>query len=136
MSPGWSKQGLFKVWVAEAKEKLGATNNADVAKVMGLEPTSLKKYLSALNTKRPGRAALKALGDFLGRDYRELMEDPLTGAPEGVDAGAWAAADEETRVFATTMFHLTKDFTPEQRQALLAMVKAGRAMGAKRKGKG
>ena len=128
--------GLFRAWVSDAKAKMGATNNGDVAQVMGIAPTSLKKYLSNANPKRPGRTALKALGDFLSRDYRELMEDPQSGAPDGVDAGAWSAADEETRVFATTMFHLTKDFTPEQRQALLAMVKAGRAMGAKRKGKG
>ena len=50
---------MFRDWVAEARTKLGAANNATVAKHLGIAPASLYKYLSSSATHKPGTEVLK-----------------------------------------------------------------------------
>lgn len=123
----WGKRALFRDWVADAKAKLTATSNAEVAPVMGLTPNSLNKYLGKSPTHRPSGEALKLLGDFLGRDYRLLLDDPLV-APDGAPGAAWANATEDQRIFADLMLHLGRDLTPEERKPIIELAKTIRGM--------
>ena len=126
----WSKRGLFVDWVHEAKARLGGTN-ADVAELMDLAPQSLKKYLSPNGTHKPGDDALRRLGDFLGYDYRMLLDDPGT-APPGIDPKYWEDADEDTKIFNKTMFSMSGTMTPEIRSVLIQMAKVGHAKAIKK----
>jgi hypothetical protein len=130
MSDIWEKRGVFKEWVAEAKAKLGATNNADVAPILGLTPSSLNKYLGKSDTHKPSAEALKLLGDFLGKDYRLLLEGP-GAAPPGISEEDWLKVTDRTRVLASAMFEDLKSFPPEEQEAYYQLwlqgVRIGRA---------
>ena len=135
----WTKRPLFLQWIEDAKTQLrsgGAKGtNAEVATVMGLSPNSLKKYMAKEETKfKPGQDALRRLGDYLGRDYRSLIEGPDT-APDGINPIAWVETDEETKMFNNTMFSMTAGMTREQRKTIIEMIKLGQAMGKTRRQK-
>lgn len=128
----WPKRGLFREWVAEAKAKLGATNNAEVAPIMGIAPTSLNKYLGRSETHKPSDEALKKLGDFLGRDYRVLLDDP-EHAPPGVDPKRWAELTEKKRVLMSAMLEDLLAIPEGEEDAYFALWKQGQAIGRARR---
>ncbi|MCL1893948.1 MAG: hypothetical protein FWG02_06925 [Holophagaceae bacterium] len=106
----WNHRELFREWVAEAKTKLGTTNSAVVSEYLGLAPTTLYKYLSKNATHKPSTDVLKRLGDFLGRDYRLLMDVP-DRCPDGLEEDKWAEATERDKLIARAMF---ADITADQ----------------------
>ena len=106
----WKQRGIFRGWVEEAKQKLGAPSNAAVSERLGLTPSTLYKYLSASATHKPSPEALKKLGDLIGRDYRLLMDGPEHG-PGWLDGGEWSELSERDRFIARTMF---QDLTADQ----------------------
>lgn len=128
----YPKRPLFKVWVADAKQKLNARNNAEVAeRVMKVQPTTLNKWLGKSPTHKPSPEALKLLGDFLERDYRLLLDDPET-APLGVSPDQWASASERTRVLASAMFQDLLALPEEEQQLYYELWKKGQEIGRQR----
>ena len=125
------KRGMFREWVAEAKAKLGATNNAAVAPLLGIAPTSLNKYLGKSPTHKPSPEALKLLGDFLGRDYRVLLDDPIA-APSGIAEERWADADEDTQILLSALFEELMNFPPDEQARYVKHFKEGMALGKAR----
>jgi len=128
----WEKRDLFKQWVADAKTKLGATNNADVAPIMGITESSLNKYLGKSETHKPSPDKLKLLGDFLGRDYRLLLNNPGC-APSGLSATAWAEASNRTRVLASAMFEDLLQFPEGEQDEYYKLWKQGVQIGLARR---
>jgi len=127
----YGKRSLFCEWVADAKAQLGAKSLEPVAKVMGLSLSTLYKYQGESLTHKPSDEALRKLGDYLGRDYRILMDDPES-APPGIDLRSWNEADEDTKIFNKTMFSMSSTMTPEVRSVLIQMAKVGHAKAIKK----
>ena len=128
----YPKRPLFREWVADAKKKLSATNNADVAeKVMKVLPNTLNKWLGKSQTHKPNPEALQLLGNFLERDYRLLLEDPGM-APPGIDPKKWSEASERTRVLASAMFQDLLSFPEDQQQVYYELWKKGQEIGRAR----
>jgi len=98
----YPKRPLFKEWVAVAKAKLGARSNAEVAPIMGYAPSTLNKMLGKSPTHKPSDTALKLLGDFIGRDYRLLLDEPET-APEGISDELWAKLSKRKPIIAVSL---------------------------------
>ena len=133
----WQKRPWFLQWVEDARETLrsggGKGTYAEVALLMGLAPTSMKKYTSKEWTgARPGPEALQKLGDFLNRDYRILYDGPDT-PPSGIDPATWASASETRKLFAITLFHKSEAFQPEDFRAFNQMIESGIAIHRARK---
>jgi hypothetical protein len=125
----WQKRPWFLQWVEDARVLLKASGGkgtyAEVALIMGLAPNSMKKYTAEEWTgARPGPEALRKLGDFLGRDYRILIDGPDT-PPVGIDPVAWAMASEARKLFAITMFHKSESFLPEHFKAFNQIIDSG-----------
>ncbi|BDU72346.1 hypothetical protein [Mesoterricola silvestris] len=128
MADDWTKRSLFRAWVKEAKgiiqTRIPKATNIDVADALGLSYNSLKKYLSVAkgNKHRPGETSMKLLGAIVKKDWRTLLDDP-SEAPMGIEAEVWDSAAMDARQFANDLFHEGKDLTPEQRKAILEMVR-------------
>lgn len=127
----YPKRPLFKEWVAIAKAKLHATNNATVAPIMGYTPSTLNKMLGKSTTHKPSPEALKLLGDFIDRDYRLLLDDPNL-APPGISKEAWADASNRDRVLASAMLEDLKAIPEEEKDAYYNLWKQGVAIGRAR----
>ena len=127
----YRKRSLFCEWVADAKAQMGAKSLGPVAEIMGLSLSTLYKYQGESLTHKPSDEAMRKLGDYLGRDYRVLMDDPGT-APPGIDTKAWDETDEDTKIFNKTMFSMSHGMTPEIRSVLIQMAKVGHAKAIKR----
>ena len=110
---------LVDIWM-ETKKK----TKKDFAALCKIEPDSLKQYYSGKHV--PGRSLALRFATVLGCPIAELLGDPGTTATNKIE-------DEEVRSFANTMYFLGKDMTPEQRKAVIEMVKAGRALGRERR---
>lgn len=124
----YPKRSLFREWVADAKAKLGATNNAAVAPIMDYSPSTLNKMLGKSPTHKPSSEALKLLGDFLDRDYRLLLDGP-GAAPPGISDEAWAEASKKDRVIANAMIEDLKSIPEEEKEAYYNLWKQGVMIG-------
>jgi len=122
----YKKRALFCEWVADTKAQMGVKSLGPVAEMMGLALSTLYKYQGESLTHKPSDEAMRKLGDYLGRDYRLLMDDPGS-APPGIDPKAWDEADEDTKTFNNTMFSMSGTMTPEIREVLIKMAKVGHA---------
>lgn len=137
MAKDWEKRPVFLQWIEDAKVKLITEDRpgtkVEVALLMGMAPNSMKKYSGEKwNGERPGPEKLKALGDYLGRDYRLLMDG--SDAPlETIPQADWDAASVGRRHFAIQMFYLGEGLPDSELDALTTMVKAGRSIGRARK---
>jgi transcriptional regulator with XRE-family HTH domain len=127
----YPKRPLFKEWVAAAKAKLGARNNAAVAPIMGYTASTLNKMLGKSPTHKPSAEALKLLGDFLGRDYRFLLHDPGS-PPPGIPADRWAAASEQDQMLALEILEDLQKFPAEEKEAYKKLWKQVIAIGRAR----
>lgn len=105
----WPKRALFREWVAEARRKLNASTNAEVAPIMRITPNTLNKYLAKSPTHRASNDALERLGDFLGKDYRGLLD-----GPEG--NYAWSTAPAEDREFAMSVLNTLAATSGEEKE--------------------
>jgi len=136
----WEKRPVFLQWVEDAKALLKIQGHkgtkVEVALLMDLAPNSMKKYTAEKwEGAKPGAPAMRLLGDFLGRDYRLLM-DGSDVAPEGIPQADWDAAPAELKGFTVKMFYQGRALAPEQLRAVEAMVKAGRELGRERRARG
>jgi hypothetical protein len=138
----WPQHALLKEWVDRwiadhATMTTQRARRAECAEALGIGVDSLKQYCAGLQI--PGRilqaSIVKVFKDY-GARSTDLVDDQGAEPAEGVEAEAWAEADEDARTFANIMFHEAKDLTPEQRKAIIAMVRAGRAIGKDRKENG
>jgi len=122
----WTKRDLFRQWVEEAQDLIGNSLPAtrhQVADVMGIAYNSLRKYCNPNElTHRPGEDAMKNLGEFLGRDWRQLLDEP-EAAPNGISPTLWEAADQDAKTWSNIMVHESVNLTPKQRKMLLDMVR-------------
>ncbi len=138
----WPQHVLLKAWVDQwIAEKATMTTQrarrAECAEALGIGVDSLKQYCAGLQI--PGRilqASIVKVFKEYGARSSDLVDDQGSEPASGVEAGAWADADEDARTFANVMFHEAKDLTPEQRKAIIDMVRAGRAIGKERKESG
>lgn len=128
----YPKRPLFKEWVAEAKQRIGATNNAAVAEqVLHVPPSTLNKWLGKSETHKPHLEALKALGGFLGRDYRLLLDDPDI-IPIGINPDQESEASKRARVLASAMFQDLLAMPEKEQQIYYELWKKGQEIGRAR----
>ena len=118
------KRVLFREWVAEARAKLGAKNNASVAPIMGYTPSSLNKFLGKSPTHRPSSDKLKMLGDFIGRDYRLLIDDPES-APESISKSIWEESSESDRRLTIEILDVLKKIPEKEKHLYIQLIKNG-----------
>jgi hypothetical protein len=76
----WKQRPLFCKWLKETQAKLGASSYDAVASLLEIRSGTLYSY-RAKNAGKPSDAVLKKLGDFLGYDYRALID----GHPESMN---------------------------------------------------
>jgi len=94
-----------------------------VADAIGIAYNSLRKYTNPNEqTHRPGESAMKKLGEMLGRDWRQLLDEPES-APDGISPTLWDAADQDAKVWANIMVHESVNLTAKQRKMILEMVR-------------
>ena len=122
----WTKRALFCEWVEEAQSLLAdniPSSRKMVASAMGIAYNSLRKYCNPNEqTHRPGETAMQRLGNLLGRDWRQLLDEP-EAAPDGISPTLWEAADQDAKTWANIMVHESVHLTPKQRKMLLDMVR-------------
>lgn len=130
---GWVDQ-----WIAEnATETTQRARRAECAAALEISVDSLKQYCAGLQI--PGRllaARIVTVFKKYGARASDLTDDQGAEPAAGVEAEAWAEAGEDARTFANIMFHEAIDLSPEQRKAIIDMVRAGRAIGKERKESG
>lgn len=103
-------------------ERTGEKKVAFAAKCK-IEPESLKQYYSGRHV--PGRELVLRFAKVLGCPVSVLVGEPAGAGTDNTEVRAWS----------DTMYLLGLELSPEQREAVIEMVKAGREMGKARKGK-
>ena len=132
----WQQRTRFRdladAWMESHTDGPQAERRATLAQALEISPDSLKQYYSGRQV--PGAKLRGRMVRVLQCRPIDLWDDPDLPMA-GIDPEEWSSAEEDARTFANIMFHEAKDLTPEERKAILAMVRAGRALGQARKGK-
>lgn len=128
--PTWPQRERFRAladrWMETHATGSKGQQREALAAHLDLSPQVLKQYYSG--TQIPGRERIQKFIRALGCKASDLMDDAST-PPAGIDHAEWATTDEDMRAFAGQVFMETKDLSPEQRKALLTLVRSGLHLG-------
>jgi transcriptional regulator with XRE-family HTH domain len=99
----------FRDWIEDAKAQAGVRTHAELADVLGVNVHSINKNCSHSETHRPGVKLIKALADYLNRDYRLLLDDE-----QPLQADTWKTLSDQQRAVARALVDGLQAFPDDQ----------------------